>query len=79
MPLAVEALSKRSAKFAGFSCSPAKPSMSSAKRRLAIVLPPMLTMPSCSSWVTDEAYFSVVLLLLQVAFLWKCDNNNNNR
>ena len=25
------------------------------------------------AWVTDEAYWSVVLALLQVAFLWKCD------
>ena len=31
------------------SSSPAKPSMSSAKRRLVIVLPPMLTVPSWSS------------------------------
>ena len=30
----------------GSSSSPAKPSMSSAKRKLVIVLPPMLTMPS---------------------------------
>ena len=35
-----------SAKFTSPSSSPAKPSMSSAKRRLVIVLPPMLTMPS---------------------------------
>ena len=26
------------------------------------------------AWVTDEAYFSVVLALLQVAFLGKCDD-----
>ena len=32
--------------FARSSSSPAKPSMSSAKRRLVIVLPPMLTVPS---------------------------------
>ena len=33
-------------KFASSSSSPAKPSMSSAKRRLEIVLPPMLTVLS---------------------------------
>ena len=42
---AVDALSKRSTNFAS-SSSPAKPSMSSAKRRLVIVLPPILTVPS---------------------------------
>ena len=26
------------------------------------------------AWVTDKAYFSVVLALLQVAFLGKCDD-----
>ena len=26
------------------------------------------------AWVTDEAYYSVVLALLQVAFLGKCDD-----
>ena len=26
------------------------------------------------AWVTDEAYFLVVLALLQVAFLGKCDD-----
>ena len=26
------------------------------------------------AWVTDEVYCSVVLALLQVAFLWKCDD-----
>ena len=46
MPQAEEALSRRSTKFASSSSSPAKPSMSSAKRRLVIVLPPMLTVPS---------------------------------
>ena len=49
MPWAVEALSRRSTKFASSSSSPAKPSVSSAKWRLVIVLPPMLTMPSSSS------------------------------
>ncbi len=39
-------LSRRSTKFASSFSSPAKPSMSSAKRRLVIVLPPMLTVPS---------------------------------
>ena len=46
MPQAVEALSRRSTNFASSSASPAKPLMSSAKRRLVIVLPPMLTVPS---------------------------------
>ena len=45
----MEALSRRSIKFASSSSSPAKPSMSSAKRRLVIGLPLMLTVPSCSS------------------------------
>ena len=44
MPEAVEAFSRRSTSFA--SSFPAKPSMSSAKRRLVIDLPPMLTVPS---------------------------------
>ena len=43
---AVEALSRRSTNVASSSSSPAKPSMSSAKRRLVIVLPPVLTVPS---------------------------------
>ena len=34
------------ANFASSSSSPATPSMSSAKRRFVIVLPPMLTVPS---------------------------------
>ena len=46
MPWAVEALSRRSTKFASSSSSPTKPSMSSAKQRLVIVLPQMLTVPS---------------------------------
>ena len=48
MPKAVEALSRRSTNLAS-SFSAAKPSMSSAKRRLVIVLPQMLTVPSWSS------------------------------
>ena len=44
-PYAVEALSRRSTNFASYS-SPAKPLMSSAKMRLVIALPPMLTVPS---------------------------------
>ena len=36
-------LSRRSTKLASYCSSPAKPSKSSAKRRLVIVLPPMLT------------------------------------
>ena len=39
------AVSRRSTKFASSSSSPAKPLMSSAKQRLVIVLPPMLTVP----------------------------------
>ena len=46
VPQAVEALSRRSTKFASSPSSPVEPSMSSAKRRLVIVLPPMLTVPS---------------------------------
>ena len=49
MPQAVEALSRHSTNFASSSSSHAKPSMSLAKRRLLIVLPPMLTAPSWSS------------------------------
>ena len=45
----MEALSRHSTNFANSSSSPAKPSMSSAKRRLMIVLLPVLTMPSWSS------------------------------
>ena len=45
MPWAVEALSRRSTNFASSSSSSAKLSMSSAKRRLVIALPPMLTLP----------------------------------
>ena len=45
---AVESLSRWSANFASSSSSPAKPSMSSAKRRLVIILSPMLTAPSRS-------------------------------
>ena len=46
MPQAVEALSRHSTNFASSSSSPAKPSMSPVKRRLVIVLPPLLTVPS---------------------------------
>ena len=45
MLYAVETLSRYSTNFASSSSSPAKPSMLSAKRRLVIVLPPMLTVP----------------------------------
>ena len=48
-PQAVEALSRHPINFASSSSSPAKPSMSSAKRRLVIVLPPKLTVHSWSS------------------------------
>jgi len=60
MPYAVEALLRRSTKFASSSTSPAKPSMSSAKRRLVIVLPPMLTVTSRSSKV------SVIILFPEI-------------
>ena len=46
--------------FASSSSSPAKPSMSSAKRKLVIVLPPMLTVPSWSSKA------SVVILSIDI-------------
>ena len=45
MPYDVDVFSKRSTKLASSCSSPAKPSTSSAKRRLVIVLPPMLTVP----------------------------------
>ena len=45
----MEALSRRSTYFASSSSSLAKPSMSSAKQRLVIILPPMLTVPSKAS------------------------------
>ena len=43
VPQAVEALSRSLSNFASSSSSSVKPWMSSAKRRLVIVLPPMLT------------------------------------
>ena len=43
MPKAVEVLSRRSTKLASSSSLPARPSMSSAKRKFVIFLPPMLT------------------------------------
>ena len=49
MPKAVEVLSMRSTKSASSSSLPARPSMSSAKRKFVIFLPPMLTVPSWSS------------------------------
>ena len=48
MPNAVEVLSGRSTKPASSSSLPARPSMSSAKRKFVIFLPPMLTVPSWS-------------------------------
>ena len=45
MPYDVDVFSRCSTKLASSCSSPAKPSMSSAKRRLVIVLPPMLTVP----------------------------------
>ena len=47
-----KALSRRSTKFASSSSFPAKPSMSSAKQRLVIVLPATLTVPLWSSKVS---------------------------
>ena len=47
---AVEALSRHSTNFASPFSSSAKPSMSSAKRRLVIALPPLLTVHSRSSY-----------------------------
>ena len=49
MPQAVEALSRCSTNFASSSSSSTKTSMSLANRRLVIVLPPVLTVPSRSS------------------------------
>ena len=43
MPSAMEALSRRSTNFASSCSSPAKPSMSSAKRRFVVVLLPLPT------------------------------------
>ena len=48
MPKAVEVLSMRSTNSARSSSLPARPSMSSAKRKFVIFLPPMLTVPSCA-------------------------------
>ena len=45
MPYDVDVFSRRSTKLTSSCSSPAKPSMSSAKLRLVIVLPPMLTVP----------------------------------
>ena len=45
MPKAVEVLSMRSTKSGSSSSLPARPSMSSAKRKFVIFLPPMLTVP----------------------------------
>ena len=45
MPYDVDVFSRRSTTLTSSCSSPAKPSMSSAKRRLVIVLPPMLTVP----------------------------------
>ena len=47
----MEALSRHSTNFASSSSFPAKPSMSSAKPRLMIVLPPMLAVPSSKTRV----------------------------
>ena len=46
MPYDVDIFSRCSTKLTSSCSSPAKPSMSSAKRRLVIVLPPMLTVDS---------------------------------
>ena len=49
MPKAAEVLPRRSTREASSSSFPARPSMSSAKRKLVTVLPPMLTVPWRSS------------------------------
>ena len=49
MPYFLEAVSKHSASASSSSSSPASPSMSSANRKLVMVLPPMLTVPWCFS------------------------------
>ncbi|KAF6040827.1 hypothetical protein EB796_000860 [Bugula neritina] len=49
MPYAAEVVSNHSTSLASTCSSPASPSMSSAKCKLVIVLPPMLTVPLCSS------------------------------
>ena len=48
MPKAVDVLSRRSTKSASSSSIPARPSMSSAKRKVVILLPPTLIVPSWS-------------------------------
>ena len=53
MPKAVEVLSMRSTNSASSSSLPARPSMSSAKRKFVIFLPPMLTVPSWSFSVEE--------------------------
>ena len=49
MPYFLEAVSKHSASASSSSSSPASPSMSSANRKLVMVLPPMMTVPWCFS------------------------------
>ena len=55
MPKAVEVLSMRSTNSASSSSLPARPSMSSAKRKFVIFLPPMLTVPSWSLCVSHNS------------------------
>ena len=57
-------MSRRSTNFASFSSSSAKPSMSSAKWNMVIVLPPMLTVPSWS----PRDYLHVVGMLRFMSF-----------
>ena len=56
MPYDVDVFSRRSTKLTSSCSSPAKPSMSSAKRRLLIVLPPMLTVP----WWFSKALVTIL-------------------
>ena len=49
MPYAVEVLSRRSTRLANSNSEPARPSMSSAKRKFEIILPPMLNVDLWSS------------------------------
>ena len=61
MPKAVKVLSRRSTKLASSTSIPARPSISSVKRKFVIVLPPMLTVPSWSSSVSTIIIFKKML------------------
>ena len=53
MPYAVEASSRRFTNLTSSCSCPARPPMSSAKRKFVVVLPPILTIPSWSSSASD--------------------------